>query len=155
MSTWVWTAALGAVRAKGVTNITRAILKDLNGVDLALFCAEVAKMCAMMGCLFSIENPFSSKLWSFWPIACLFRLRDVICVDIDLCEYGSPYKKSIRLVTNFAKLANLSPTCRRNHQHARLSGFVKSMMMTTAAIGFIPLSLVLLTHRPFAPPGRF
>ena len=112
-----------------MTNLVKARAKELLGVEFALFSAEVARECQRCNVGWSIENPSTSGLWKFGPIAALAAFQNVRKVDWHMCQYGSPSKKPTTLMTNIPELDCLSRTCRihelHDHVHTTLSGTVQ------------------------------
>lgn len=110
-----------SVARRGVTDERRARAKELAGVELALFSAQVARACARVGAGFSIENPSSSALWRFDSIASLLTLNDAHRVDFDMCRYDPWYRKSTSILTNIPELL-LNAKCTADRSHIRLRG---------------------------------
>ena len=100
-----------------VTNMVKAKNKEICGITLALVSIALIQLAHQHNIPWSIENPRSSKLWNFPPMAeCLGRLK---CFDVifDLCRYGCPYKKTTRITTSTPQLAARGKrcTCGTNH----------------------------------------
>ena len=157
----VWSIA----RTK-VTNLVKAMAKEQLGLEFALFTAECCHVLSDLGRFFSIENPASSRLWSFDPIRSLLDLPSALFVNFTMCAYGRPYKKSTRLLTNFVPLHRLERTCpglSPTHTHIPLSGSLQvtrgkrsHWVAATAWAGEYPLSLCRLwakLAREHAPRG--
>eukprot|EP00959_Pyramimonas_sp_CCMP1952_P149963 3138100-Pyramimonas_sp.AAC.1 len=71
-----------------VYNTERARRLEAISVDMALFTAEVIKECDRCGVQWSLENPSSSKLFRFEPLAVLASLPDARYVSFDICGLG-------------------------------------------------------------------
>ena len=85
------------------------------------------------GGFWSIENPKSSLVWGFEPLASLLRFG--IDVDFDQCMYGlrtdpepsaALVKKATRLRTNMHSLKGLEITCSKDHGHQRCGGKLRT-----------------------------
>ena len=82
-------------------------MKELLAVEFASFTAEVCRLCIRLNIFFSIENAHSSALCRFGPIAALGAHSSVSNVVFDCCQFGQPYKKRTRLLTNHPGTAEL------------------------------------------------
>ena len=87
-----------------------------------MFSAEVARACHRAGAYFSIENPTTSALWSFEPIASLAAMSNVYTFTFDQCRYGVPHKMTTKIMTNFQALSVLSMKCNHLQPHSVLQG---------------------------------
>ena len=103
------------------------------GVNLAVFSARVVQEASRCNVLWSLENPSSSRLWSYPPVAALAGLPDAVRIEWDMCRFGSTARKSTALLTNCSWLRGLSMRCLRNHVHVHLEGKVRIMQNGTAA----------------------
>jgi hypothetical protein len=106
----------------GIRDHVRARARESVGVELAMFCAVVARLMSSMNLFWSIENPATSLLWEFMPIVQLLELPNVVRVEWDMCAYGTPYKKATALLTNLQQLQQLSSRCTKDHVHVQLVG---------------------------------
>ena len=113
-----------------------------------MFSAEIATECSRCSVGFSIENPRSSGLWRFGPIAKLLALPAAHYIDFHTCAYGAPYRKPTRLLTNQGCLDSLSRFCDKQHSHVVLAG---SERIRQADGGF---KWVSRTYRAGAYPPR-
>lgn len=109
---------------KGVTNLERAKAKNLVGVELALFTSQAVRECHRCGVLWSIENPATSRLFTFPPIARLAGLGNARWVQWDMCMYGADHRKRTLLLTNLPELDRLGCDRKCNHayRHTPLAG---------------------------------
>ena len=84
------------------------------GNRLALWTASIIRLAIRYRVPITIENPMTSRLWIFPPIAKeVSRATSVIVFDA--CQYGTPWKKSTKLASwNI----DLSPLEKRCHQTA-------------------------------------
>ncbi len=96
---------------RGITNLDKARLKERIGCELAFFSCEVARLCHKLGIGWSIENPQTSRLWEVDQVSELRLLSGVEVVDFPMCQFGTPYKKPTRLLTNCGALQALSGRC--------------------------------------------
>ena len=89
---------------RGIRNWARAEEKERIGLQLALFSARVIECCEQNDVYWSLENPHSSKLFQFAPIARWLALRHAHEVVWDMCRFGGRYQKRTRLVTTLPAL---------------------------------------------------
>ena len=141
-----------------VTNIAKAIDKEQLGLEFALVTVECCRELSKQGVFFSIENPATSRLWSFDPIQSLLSLPATFVVDFTMCAYGRPYKKCTRFLSNFHPLRGLERKCpglSATHSHLPLCGSLQisrgrgkpRWIAATAWAGEYPLSLCRLWAR--------
>ncbi|CAK0906294.1 unnamed protein product, partial [Prorocentrum cordatum] len=107
-------------------NTERARRLEAVSVDMALFTAEVIKECDRCGVLWSLENPASSKLFRFEPLAVLASLPDARYVSFDLCGFGENVRKPTTIFTNAICLDVLGRRCDGSHRHEPLQGGLKA-----------------------------
>ena len=137
----VWYVHIGvpcsvwSIARRGVKNLHKAGVKETLGVEFALFAAEVVRECHRCSLSYSLENPSTSKIWSFEPIARLAALPGACHVDLHLCRYGFDHRKPIRLLTNLMSLKALSLRCNHSFRHFALQG------SATTKSGAYPLQL--------------
>ena len=87
--------------------------------------AELATLISSAGGHWSIENPASSMIWATTEFRQLASAPGVITVEIDMCMYGTPFKKPTRLLASHAAFAALARRCTgvsANHKHVELAG---------------------------------
>ena len=140
----VWSRA-----RRGITNHARARAKEQVAVELTLFVVALFRAQSRNGWFWSLENPASSRLFRFPPVANLFSLRDVRFLVWDMCAYGQPFRKSTALLTNLTSLESLAQRCRGGHVHVHLKGREKYVDQhgvsryrnRTSAAGEYPLDL--------------
>ena len=77
---------------RGVTDLARAARLEVLAVTFALFTAEAIRTVQRVGGKWSLENPKSSRLWSFDPIFSLSGLKGARVVHFTVCAYGDAYK---------------------------------------------------------------
>ena len=111
-----------SVARKGITNHRKARAKELLGVDMAIFSSEVIRECRRCRVAWSLENPATSRLFKFDPIACAFDSADTTSVQFDMCMHGATHKKPTRLWTSVPELARLARACCGGHKHEVLQG---------------------------------
>lgn len=90
-----------------VKNWRRARDKEAKGVACAIFTAVVVRLALSLGIKFTLENPQSSRLWNFEPIAQIFTDKRVHFFTFHMCAYGTPHKKGTSILTNVAELTTL------------------------------------------------
>ena len=124
----VWYVHMGtpcsvwSIARRGINNLQKARTLEVLGVDFALFTSEVVRECFRCGLKFTVENPATSKIWSFDPIAHLAALPGVFHIDFDMCEFHVNHKKPTRLLTNMISLKSLSKRCSHARSHPALKG---------------------------------
>ena len=98
--------------------------KNFVGAELALFISQAVQECQRCSVLWSIENPATSRLFTFPPVARLAGLRNARWVQWDMCMYKSDHRKRTLLLTNTPGLDRLGcdPVCNHAHRHAPLAG---------------------------------
>ena len=137
----------------------------MEAVEFALFTAEVIRCCHRHGVLWSVENPLSSKLWSFDPISKLHSLPGTADFFFDMCRYGSQFKKPTKILSNIAGLSKLSARCTRDHSHTAAQGTQKVFVdgiskhvRNTTLVGAYPAKLArgwaFLVSRALPPQSR-
>ena len=108
-----------------IHNWKKARRKEREAVATALFSVRVLEICLRRKIMFSLENPASSRLWDFPRMTQVFKCKDVMKIQFDMCQYGETYKKTTALLTNQPLFRHLSRRCRGGHQHTHLRGGVK------------------------------
>ena len=127
----IWGVHLGtpcsawSIARRGVKNLRKARNKELIAVELALFSAEIVTECARNGVRWSIENPRSSRLWAFDPIARLLALPGAHYIYFDMCRYTSQHRKPTALLTDNDTLDVLGALCNHDVRHEPLAGSVR------------------------------
>ena len=98
----------------------------VQGKLLAEFSVKIALEAAEAGKLFSIENPASSLLWQHPAFKRLRTLPGTFMVRLDMCAYGTKWRKPTTLFTNCPQLRALRALCPRtkDHLHRPLKGRV-------------------------------
>ena len=71
-----------SIARRGIKNFEKARAKEKLGVEFALFTVEVIRECSRCGILWTLENPASSKLFLFEPVAELAGLPGFIDVPL-------------------------------------------------------------------------
>lgn len=128
--TWLGTpCSVWCIARKGVRNVAKAEAKDRLGVLFAMFSAEVITECLAHGVLFALENPQSSRLWHFGPIARVLRDFRVSRVGFHACAYGATSQKPTMLAGTLPGLHELRRSCpgiSSEHKHEALQGRVRA-----------------------------
>ena len=114
-----------SVARRGITNWTKAKRKEEVSVALTLFSVEVFKECARCGVPVSLENPLSSKLWQFFPVRELLSLPSCRFIELDLCRFGSDYRKPTAILTTLEGLEHLALRCNHSYRHVPAAGSVR------------------------------
>lgn len=129
---------------RGITNLDRARRVDTDGVEHALIAVAVIWECERVGATFSLENPRSSRLWRFPPVAELLGWPNVSLSELHMCQFGCAYKKPTFIMSNLPCGDALSRRCSGGHAHERLRGKCKEgggWKSRTEAAGVYPWSL--------------
>jgi hypothetical protein len=105
-----------------LTNLERARDREHDGVELALFTAEVIETCNRYGVKWSLENPRSSRLFELPFLQRLLCQSGVYRVDLDFCMYGESYKKPTTIFTNVEGLQILAAACEHRRHGEVLRG---------------------------------
>ncbi|CAK0801704.1 unnamed protein product, partial [Prorocentrum cordatum] len=110
-----------------VANTTGA--PDSEGSRAGLGCADftvrVLRMCHRCGVSVSLENPRSSRLLKYPPLANIFEKLGCVSFEYHCCRYGAPYLKPTVFVTNVPSLSVIERACVCTVPHERLEGKVK------------------------------
>ena len=124
----VWWVHLGTPctawsRARhNIKDFRKARRKEHLAVATALFSHRVMTLCLKRGIWFSLENPFSSRIWEFLPLRGFFKDDRCHFVRFEMCQYGMKYKKSTGLLTNAVPFKQLGRLCCGGHKHEQLKG---------------------------------
>ena len=105
-----------------IRNVQWARHKEMIGIGLAFVTVTTYRALTRLQNYWSIENPSSSRLLGFAPVARLLALPRVRFVNFDSCAYGTAYKKPTSLLTNLTALQTLARKCPGGHKHLQLRG---------------------------------
>lgn len=105
-----------------IRNIERSRHKEMIGIELALFTVTACRALTRLQNYWSIENPSSSRLFEFAPVARLLALPHVRFVNFDSCACGTAYNKPTSLLTNLTSFQTLARKCPGGHKHLQLRG---------------------------------
>ena len=72
-----------------------------------------------------MENPLSSKIWEFFLVRELVALPSSRFIALDLCRFGSEYKKPTGILTTVASLEQLARRCNHPYRHIPAAGSVR------------------------------
>ncbi|CAK0812038.1 unnamed protein product, partial [Prorocentrum cordatum] len=101
----VWYLHLGTPRTTwSRARTTGSSSAALGGLQLAKFSLGLIKLCKQYGVLYSLENPRSSRLFSWKPLRKELQSQNAIFVRYDNCAYGAGYLKPTLLATNMQAL---------------------------------------------------
>ena len=101
--------------------------KPQRVLDSNVLVARAARLCraqAKAGGWFSFENPESSGVWQYGPVASLLRVAGAVRVVCDQCMFGCQYRKSTVWLTNAPFLGAIAERCPGPpaHVHPSLGG---------------------------------
>lgn len=125
-------------------------IKEEIGVELALFSAQVIRTCIKFGVHYALENPRTSKLFQLEPILTAIAGAPHYEVDLDMCQFGEPYKKPTKIITSAHWLNPLGKRCNHASHEVWLKGRVRVVdskgravyVNRTALAGAYPFKLV-------------
>ena len=69
-----------------------------------------------------VEQPATSLMWLFLPIAALMAKVTTFLVVIDVCMFGAAWRKPTTLAANFGEITGLFRRCDGRHGHISLQG---------------------------------
>ena len=109
----------------GVKNTIRNLVREAVGVELALFSCEVILACNRAGVHWAIENPRSSRLFTFEPLVRAMQSGPCYEINFDMCSYGEVYKKETSIFSSLGKLQKLERHCGHRRHSVWLKGVTK------------------------------
>ena len=121
----VWCVLLGTPCTTWSRARTTASSGKLRGMQLASFSAQLIRLCKQRGVHTVLENPKSSGLWAFPPVARALAYASSQPVHLDMCRYGALYMKPTTLHTTLPGAEVLGLRCRGGHWHEHLQGTVR------------------------------
>ena len=91
----------------------------------------------------SLENPASSRLFTWAPLASFIASTKATQILIHYCQYGCTYKKPALLITDHRDIAAIGRACSGGHRHevlerkvsVSIAGVVQSRWKTVARGG--------------------
>ena len=86
------------------------------------FSCELIRWCLLLDVPFVLENPVSSRLFRFPPLAEIINSGLLDSVVFDACAYGAPWRKSTRLIGTLKGLSSLGRRCPGCPKHTMISG---------------------------------
>ena len=95
------------------------------GLACAKATTELLAAAAAAGTMVIVENPASSSLWRWRPMAGALRRLGCRMFSFDACGFGAAWKKPTVLASNM-DLSFIERRCRRDHQHVPLQGLVRT-----------------------------
>lgn len=116
----IWSQARHGVKESAATRA-----KEETGLELALFSCAVIRLCQQLGIPFVLENPQSSKLFTFEPLVTALHTGFCTHVDFDMCQYGEPQRKRTCLATSCDFLEPLAKRCNHREHAVMLKGQTK------------------------------
>ena len=88
--------------------------------------AEISKRLAVAqekaGNCWTLEQPATSLMWRFAPIAQLISRCGIFIVTTDVCMFGAPWRKPTSIAANFIQILKLRKVCNGQHEHIPLQG---------------------------------
>ena len=121
--------------------------------------------CFRHNVFWTLENPWSSGMFRYAPVARLLRRPSVAHAYIDMCEYQAHYKKPTAVIGTLPELHLLSRSCLGGHVHDILQGTVHvgghKVWRTSLAAAYPPalcrrwagLALEAAPASAWRPPG--
>ena len=92
------------------------------GNALAEVSARLAEAQEKAGSYWILEQPATSLMWLFAPIAASIAQITIFLVVIDVCMFGAPWRKPTTLASNFEGITRLHRKCDGRHNHISLQG---------------------------------
>ena len=105
----------------GVARLTSVQQAKVHHADaLTMACLPLLRLAARLGVPAGMEHPTDSALWHF-PSACSLG-RQGVFLDTDLCGFGTPWRKTLRLLLfNVRDVAPLGFRCTAHHGRCSFS----------------------------------
>ncbi|CAK0870751.1 unnamed protein product [Prorocentrum cordatum] len=123
--------AAGGARAAGAGVANSAGPKGSEGSRAGLgradFAVKVLKACRKSGVSASLENPASSRLLKYPPLASMFNKMRCESIEYHCCRYGAPYKKPAGFIANLPELKIIGRKCACKVPHEIFEGKVKAL----------------------------
>jgi len=69
-----------------------------------------------------VEHPDRSLVWGLPELRALGNVEGVGEVGFDMCQFGAPYRKRVKVLTSSAKVRALRRLCEGGHKHLALRG---------------------------------
>ena len=102
---------------------------------LGLACARATvrllRACRLHGVRIMLENPWSSQLWRWRPLARELARAGAAVLRFDMCCYGAAWRKPTGLATNVGTLGTLARCCPGHSEHVVLQGTVRHPTLGT------------------------
>ena len=92
------------------------------GNALAEVSVKLAEAQEKAGNYWMLEQPATSLMWLYAPLAELIARVTTFLVCIDVCMFGAPWKKPTTPAANFRELLRLHRRCDGCHPHISLQG---------------------------------
>ena len=92
------------------------------GNALAEVASRLAEAQEKAGNFWTLEQPTTSLMWLYAPIAALIAKVTTFLVIIDVCMFGAPWRKPTTLAANFREITQLYRRCDGSHDHISLQG---------------------------------
>lgn len=98
---------------------------DVGGLKCARVTCQLIRLCMSRNIRYVVENPRSSRLWTWSPFAALLRRSKAVTAVFPMCHYGTPYQKFTRLSGTLFGLESLNALCTCCVPHEQLQGLAK------------------------------
>lgn len=141
-----------------IKNMQRAHDREREGVEFALFSAEIIETCERYSVWWSLENPRYSRLFQVPFLQNLLFAKHVVRVDLDFCRFGENYMKPTSIFSNLGDLQKLEKRCNHKKHDEVLRGservFLNGHWTTaprTQRAGAYPLELVATWAQIISP----
>ena len=92
------------------------------GNALAEISRRLAEAQEKAGNYWTLEQPSTSLMWLYDPIAWLIDRCCVFMVTTDVCMFGAPWRKPTSIASNFIGIMRLRRFCNGLHEHISLQG---------------------------------
>ena len=111
-----WSTARTTGRAGNAT--------DRDGMTCARFSVRVLQACRAHEVYYTVEQPRSSGMWRWPPLARCLRLDGAFEVHFDTCQYGAPSRKPTTFCGTLPGLHRIGRKCCCSEHSERLQGTV-------------------------------
>ena len=92
------------------------------GNALARVAIFIATAQLSVGMHFCLEQPESSLMWRFTPMAEFILAKSLLLFTFHACAFGAPWKKPTTILTNLLELYSIQRRCRCQRPHQVLAG---------------------------------
>ena len=96
-----------------------------TGLRCARSTVRILRVCKKLGVSWSVENPLSSRIWTWGPLHRFLTSCRCHVHRLDYCEFGMHYKKPTIFCSDRSEFSVMSRHCAGGHTHDQLAGTVK------------------------------